>query len=117
MVANFARAPNLDGTDWLISEVMPRVWATEPAISLTIVGADLPPPLRDKFSAVGEHVCVLGFVPDLAPIYAAARLAVAPLRFGAGLKKRGKVLEADRPPAPSQAAWRGCSLWYPGHPH
>ncbi len=31
-------------------------------------------------------------MPDLAPIYAAARLAVAPLRFGAGLK--GKVLEA-----------------------
>jgi glycosyltransferase involved in cell wall biosynthesis len=31
-------------------------------------------------------------VPDLAPVYGAARLAVAPLRFGAGLK--GKVLEA-----------------------
>jgi glycosyltransferase involved in cell wall biosynthesis len=37
-------------------------------------------------------VDILGHVPDLAPLYAKARLAVAPLRFGAGLK--GKVLEA-----------------------
>ncbi len=61
MVANFAHAPNLDGADWLISEVMPRVWATEPTISITIVGADLPPPLRDKFSAVGDRVRLFGF--------------------------------------------------------
>jgi glycosyltransferase involved in cell wall biosynthesis len=37
-------------------------------------------------------VIVAGHVPDLAPFYTSSRLAIAPLRFGAGVK--GKVLEA-----------------------
>ncbi len=49
-------------------------------------------PCCAHLSAVGERVRLLGFVLDLAPVYATTRLAVAPLRFGAGLK--GKVLEA-----------------------
>jgi glycosyltransferase involved in cell wall biosynthesis len=93
MVANFAHAPNLDGADWLISQVMPHAWRERPELTLTIAGADLPQGLRDKFAATaGERVRCLGHVADLAPLYAAARIAVAPLRFGAGLK--GKVLEA-----------------------
>jgi glycosyltransferase involved in cell wall biosynthesis len=92
MVANFAHAPNLDGADWLISEVMPRVWAEAPEIFVNIAGADLPIGLQQKFRAAGERVRLLGTVADLVPLYRAARLAVAPLRFGAGLK--GKVLEA-----------------------
>jgi glycosyltransferase involved in cell wall biosynthesis len=91
MVANFAHAPNLDGADWLLSEVMPCVWRDEPGIALTIAGA-FPPALRGKFAIAAERVRVLGHVADLAPLYAAARIAVAPLQFGAGLK--GKVLEA-----------------------
>jgi autotransporter passenger strand-loop-strand repeat protein len=92
MVANFAHAPNLDGADWLLSEVMPRVWSEQPNIRLTIVGATLPIALHDKFARFGQRVHLPGHVPDLTPLYAAARVAVAPLRFGAGLK--GKVLEA-----------------------
>jgi glycosyltransferase involved in cell wall biosynthesis len=92
MVANFAHAPNLDGADWLVSEVMPRVWARSPDLVLTIVGADLPPALRVKFAAAGGPVRLAGYLPDLHGVYRTARVAVAPLRFGAGLK--GKVLEA-----------------------
>jgi glycosyltransferase involved in cell wall biosynthesis len=92
LVANFAHAPNLDGADWLVGEVMPLVWATEPDITLTIVGGDLPATLQARFAAAGERVRLAGYVSDLSPLYGAARLAVAPLRFGAGLK--GKALEA-----------------------
>jgi glycosyltransferase involved in cell wall biosynthesis len=92
MVANFTHAPNLDGADWLLSEVMPRVWSEQANIPLTIAGAALPVALRDKFARFGDRVHLPGHVPDLTPLYAAARVAVAPLRFGAGLK--GKVLEA-----------------------
>jgi glycosyltransferase involved in cell wall biosynthesis len=92
VVANFAHAPNLDGVDWLLGEVMPRVWAERSDISLTVAGDDLPVALREKFSAAGDGVRLLGYAPDLAPLYGDARLAVAPLRFGSGLK--GKVLEA-----------------------
>jgi glycosyltransferase involved in cell wall biosynthesis len=90
LVANFAHAPNLDGAVWLTTEVMPRVWAEAPGICLTIAGADLPASVRTRLAE--SRVRLLGHVPDLAPLYNAARLAVAPLRFGAGLK--GKVLEA-----------------------
>jgi glycosyltransferase involved in cell wall biosynthesis len=92
MVANFAHAPNLDGADWLLSEVMPRVWSEQANIPLTIVGPTLPVALHEKFASFGHRVHLPGHVPDLTPLYAAARVAVAPLRFGAGLK--GKVLEA-----------------------
>jgi glycosyltransferase involved in cell wall biosynthesis len=92
MVANFAHAPNLDGADWLLSEVMPRVWSEQPNIPLTIAGAALPVPLHEKFARFGHRVHLPGHVPDLTLLYAATRVAVAPLRFGAGVK--GKVLEA-----------------------
>jgi glycosyltransferase involved in cell wall biosynthesis len=48
--------------------------------------------LHEKFARFGHRVHLPGHVPDLTALYAAARVAVAPLRFGAGLK--GKVLEA-----------------------
>jgi glycosyltransferase involved in cell wall biosynthesis len=40
----------------------------------------------------GEDVRILGHVPSLLPLYEQARVFVAPLRYGAGLK--GKILEA-----------------------
>lgn len=39
-----------------------------------------------------DVVAFTGFVPELTPYYDRARLAVAPLRFGAGVK--GKVLDS-----------------------
>ncbi len=70
--------------------VMPLVWATAPDIALTVVGADLP--ARIAATVTGPKLHLLGHVADLDPVLGAARLAVAPLRFGAGIK--GKVLDA-----------------------
>ena len=61
-----------------------------PEVALTVVGEGLSPSLARHLA--GPLVRILGHVPDLAAVYAGARLAVAPLRFGAGVK--GKVLEA-----------------------
>jgi glycosyltransferase involved in cell wall biosynthesis len=49
-----------------------------------------------------------GEVDDLAPIYQSAKVAVAPVRFGAGLK--GKVIEAalhGLPVIGTSIAWEG----------
>jgi glycosyltransferase involved in cell wall biosynthesis len=89
-VGNFGHAPNRDAMHWLVQDVMPLVWAQDPAISCAIAGADLPPRLAATVS--DPRVQLLGHVPDLFTVYSRARLAVAPLRFGAGIK--GKVLEA-----------------------
>lgn len=90
-VAGFAHPPNVDAAEWLVREVMPAVWRHAPGVRLSLVGAN--PTDRVKALA-GERVEVTGFVSDaeLQRRYLAARVAVVPLRFGAGVKS--KVVEA-----------------------
>ena len=89
-VGNFAHEPNLDGLDWLAEHVLPLVRETLPDMRLTVAGSFIPAGMARRLTARGVELH--GHVPDLAPLYAGARLALAPLRFGAGVK--GKVLEA-----------------------
>ena len=90
-VAGFAHPPNVDAARWLVDEVMPLVWATHPQVRLALVGAN---PTAEVLALAGERVEVTGFVSDetLARRYRHARVAVVPLRYGAGVKS--KVVEA-----------------------
>jgi glycosyltransferase involved in cell wall biosynthesis len=89
-VANFRHAPNLDAAHWLVHSVMPRVWKRNAEASCLIVGADMPPRLAATMS--DPRVQLLGHVDDLSQVYGQVRLAIAPMRSGAGIK--GKVIEA-----------------------
>ena len=93
-VAGFGHPPNVDAAEWLVREVMPHVWAVHPDTRLALVGSN--PIERVHALARGHVVEVTGFVSDaeLARRYAGSRVAVVPLRFGAGVK--GKVVEALR---------------------
>ncbi len=88
-LGSFGHAPNRDAVAWLLGAVMPAVWARVPTIRLRIVGRDMPRWVREAGSG---SVVVEPDAGDLAPIMRRARLALAPLRFGAGVK--GKVLTA-----------------------
>jgi len=81
--------PNLDGMQWFLRDVLPRILAVRPDAQLTIVGRasglEVPLPLR-------EHVRLAGFVEDLRQEVDAAAVCVVPLRAGSGT--RLKVLEA-----------------------
>ncbi|MBL8835744.1 MAG: glycosyltransferase [Alphaproteobacteria bacterium] len=88
-VGNYGSPPNHDAALLLINEVLPRVRAVVPDATLTIAGSDPPADLR---ALDGGAVRVTGFVPDLAPIFASARVFMGALRFGSGIK--GKVLES-----------------------
>jgi GT2 family glycosyltransferase len=92
-VSGFAHPPNVDGTLWFLSEVFPLLLGRSPDLHLYIVGSDPP---RQITALTSENVTVTGFVRDeeLAEYYRRCRVAVAPLRFGAGMK--GKVIEAMR---------------------
>jgi glycosyltransferase involved in cell wall biosynthesis len=68
---------------------MPIVWEDAPVI-LSVAGADLPIGLARTLTH--PNLRVFGAVPEVWPLLEASRLAVAPLRYGAGIK--GKVLEA-----------------------
>lgn len=90
-VAGFAHPPNADAAIWFVNEVLPRIRARRPDISLTLAGSNPPEAVR---SLAGPGVTVTGFVSDLrlSELYAGARVSVAPLRYGGGMK--GKVVEA-----------------------
>lgn len=90
-VAGFQHAPNIDAALWLVREIMPRLIARHAGLSLSLVGSKPAPEVQ---ALAGPGVEVTGFVPDevLAERYAAARVVMAPLRFGAGVKL--KVVEA-----------------------
>jgi glycosyltransferase involved in cell wall biosynthesis len=91
-LGSYGHPPNLDAAWWLLDRVMPEVWAQAPAIKLLLAGSNLPDSLRAHAQASPGSVEVLGQVADLATLWGRARLSIAPLRFGAGLK--GKVLDS-----------------------
>lgn len=92
-VAGFAHPPNVDAACWLVREILPRVWARHPRVRVHLVGSSPAPEVR---ALANERVLVTGYVSDaeLDAYYARCRVAIAPLRFGGGMK--GKVLEAMR---------------------
>ena len=92
-VAGFGHPPNGDAAAWLVERVMPLVWQHVPRVHLYLVGSNPSPQVQ---ALVGPQITVTGFVTDdeLARRYGQARVAVAPLRYGGGVK--GKVVEAMR---------------------
>jgi len=89
-VADFAYPPNVDAAIWFIQEVFPCVKNRRPETSLSLVGAS---PTADvqQFAGPGIEVTRVISSDELAACYANSRVAVAPLRFGAGVKL--KVIE------------------------
>lgn len=91
-VAGFDRPPNVDAAKWLVRTIMPTVRAGAPErVLLWLVGSN---PADEVRQLAGEDVEVTGYVTDeqLLAFYESARVAVVPLRMGAGMK--GKVIEA-----------------------
>ncbi len=79
----------------LVQEIMPQVWAHDPAVRVQLVGKDPPAEVRAlaaTISAPPGAVVVTGAVPTMRPYLSRATIAVAPVLYGAGIQN--KVLEA-----------------------
>lgn len=85
-IGGYQHGPNVDGVEWLCSEIMPAVWSAQPNIKVTLLGSNPPESVKRLAS---ERVEVTGYIHDVSPYFERARVFVAPLRFGAGLK--GKI--------------------------
>lgn len=85
---NMARFENIDAVRWIVDDILPRLRRARPHVQLCVVGAHPPPEIQ---ALAGDGVVVTGFVDDPSEILATAEAAIAPLRFGSGVKL--KVLE------------------------
>jgi GT2 family glycosyltransferase len=96
-VAGFAHPPNEDATCWFVANVLPLVRASVAYATLSIVGSH---PTARVRALAGDVVRVMANVSDdaLNEQYRNARVAVVPLRCGAGVKL--KVVEALRDGVP-----------------
>lgn len=92
-VANFNHPPNRDGVHWFFDTIYPTLDKLLGSPQITIVGSAIPHDIRNYES---DRIKILSDLSDseLKEEYANSRIAIAPLRFGAGVK--GKVLEALR---------------------
>ena len=84
-------AANVDGVEFFIDQVWPRVQQARPDARFVVVGRNPPPALLARAGA-GSGITFTGFVDDVRPHVAAGTAVVIPLRVGGGT--RIKVFEA-----------------------
>jgi len=88
-IGNFNHPPNADAVFYFVDSIFPILKKKLPDITITIVGNNPP---EDILKLHNENINVTGYVPSTEPYLNAARVSVAPLRYGAGMK--GKIGEA-----------------------
>lgn len=90
-VGGFGHPPNIDAVLWFAESVFPSILKMLPDIRWHVVGGKVPDKIKEL---ANEHIIIEGFLSDeeLHELYRNCRMAVVPLRYGAGVK--GKVVES-----------------------
>ena len=90
-VGGFGHPPNIDAVLWFGKEVFPKVLKKYPSMKWYVIGSKVTPEIQ---ALASENIIIMGFVPDekLDEMYRKCRMAIVPLRVGAGVK--GKVVES-----------------------
>lgn len=96
-IGNFRHAPNWDAVLYL-KQLWPQIRQQLPKAELHIYGAYLPPKAQ-ALHKPEQGFCIKGWAEDALEVMGQARVCLAPLRFGAGLK--GKLLDAMQTATPS----------------
>ncbi|WP_068826980.1 glycosyltransferase [Pseudomonas sp. BMS12] len=90
-IGNFRHAPNWDSVLWLKHQLWPLIRQRLPQAQLHIYGS-YPPPKATALHNGKQGFHVLGWAADAHAVMVQARVCLAPLRFGAGIK--GKLADA-----------------------
>lgn len=97
-IGNGRHRPNLHAMQWLKSGIWPLIRKKLPQVRVALYGAYLPEAIRRLHEpACGFHV--MGWTPDSGAVLEKARVQLAPLQFGAGIK--GKLAESMSTGTPS----------------
>jgi glycosyltransferase involved in cell wall biosynthesis len=97
-IGNFRHEPNWDAVLYLKHAIWPLIRAHLPNAELNIYGA-YPPPKATQLQNSKQGFYVKGWADDALAVMQQARICLAPLRFGAGIK--GKLMDAMRSGTPS----------------
>ncbi|MFP3515565.1 glycosyltransferase [Pseudomonas sp. SIMBA_077] len=90
-IGNFRHAPNWDAVLWMKTHIWPLIRQQLPNAQLHIYGAYTPPKATALHNPKqGFHI--LNWAEDALAVMSNARICMAPLRFGAGIK--GKIADA-----------------------
>lgn len=90
-IGNFRHAPNWDAVRYLKESIWPLIRKQLPDAQLHIYGA-YPPPKATQLHNEKQGFLVKGWAEDAHQVMRQARVCLAPLRFGAGIK--GKLADA-----------------------
>ena len=97
-IGNFLHAPNLDSILFLKKEIWPEIKKELPKAELHIYGAYAPQQILELHSKK-EGFLIKGWIANVSEVMKNARVCLAPLRFGAGLK--GKFIDAMKNGTPA----------------
>jgi len=87
-VGNFSHLPNVDAIKYLCGDVLPKLPAAILRSNpLSIVGSDVSDEVRTAVAGL-PSVSLVGWVPSLIPYFQKAKIALVPLRYGAGTKRK-----------------------------
>lgn len=90
-IGNFRHEPNWDAVQFLKQNIWPLIRKQLPKAEIHIYGA-YPPPKATQLHNAKQGFLVKGWAEDAKHVMEQARVCLAPLRFGAGIK--GKLAEA-----------------------
>ncbi|MCM4163161.1 MULTISPECIES: glycosyltransferase family 4 protein [unclassified Arenibacter] len=88
-IGNGKHAPNINALQTLKMDIWPLIRKELPHVNLFIYGPYMPESIK-QLNCPTQGFCIMGHTQDAAEVISQARLNLAPLNFGAGIK--GKLL-------------------------
>jgi glycosyltransferase involved in cell wall biosynthesis len=107
-IGHYLHTPNEDAVCHFVRDVYPLIERHIPGIEFTMLGSSI----TDKVRALRtKTIHAVGYVTDPEPYFAKARVFVAPLRYGAGMKgKIGQALSFGLPIVTTSIGAEGMNL-------
>jgi len=90
-IGNFLHAPNVDSVTYLKTEIWPAIRKQLPKAELHVYGTYATQQIL-QCDSKKEGFLIKGWAPSVKEVMSTARICLAPIRFGAGLK--GKFIDA-----------------------
>lgn len=108
-IGNFLHEPNYNAVLYLKDTIWPLIRKQLPKVELHIYGAYASPKVNQLHNKK-EGFLIMGFAEDVNEVMQQAKVCLAPIRFGAGLK--GKLIDAMRNGTPCATTKIGAEGMY-----